>query len=816
MSTKKYIVVINIILAFIVLFSTITYAYDDTTHINNSYIEVEDSAENNNTTNESSNNSINIINSEGNTKEENIINNVLIENTSNKVNTITNNSVNNVINNTSNSTANSSINNVVSGANSNKKNNATNNAVNNITNNTADIVTVTADTKKEINNTVNNTANNTVNNAVQQQNTTTKTPQVLYSTHVENIGWQAEKSNGQLAGTEGKSLRLEAIKIKLKDADGKIQYQTHIQNIGWQAEKSNGQLSGTEGKSLRLEAIKIKLSGKIAENYSVVYRVHVQNYGWLGWAKDGELAGTEGYSLRCEAIEIKIVSKSDKLTSDKTPAFHRSLPSITYRCHIQNIGWQAYSNNYSSIDTTGRGLRLEALQMSIGNTSFKGSIEYSTHIQNIGWQSYRKDGAISGTQGKSLRVEAIKIRLTGELEKNYDIYYRAHCQNVGWLDWTKNGEVAGTTGYSYRLEAIQIKLVEKNKARPGSMIKSYMANIKGMVCLDSPLQTHIAGSSSKLSIVGWALANSSNTAIKIYIDGSEVGNIERIKRDDVIQANPSFAKNNPKPGFVTEIDFTKLSNKQHQLRVVLYDTQQKCVISDIIRNFVKYKDIRLGIDVSRHNSYVYQNGQKIHQRIDWSKVKDQIDFAIVRCGYGQNQDDNGGYSQDDDEFYYNMNECRKYKIPVEVYLYSYADSTKKASSEADHVLRLCKNYKDIVHMIWYDVEDDYLFNQVKRGKISQAGVGSIVDTFANKLKSNGYKVGLYSYKSALQSYFSKETIDKYDIWLAHYVSGVNQQNVLKNMSSYPGTYVMWQYTSSGTITGISTSTDLNIRFVDFY
>ena len=51
MSTKKYIVIINIILAFIVLFSTITYAYDDTTHINNSYIEVEDSAENNNTTN---------------------------------------------------------------------------------------------------------------------------------------------------------------------------------------------------------------------------------------------------------------------------------------------------------------------------------------------------------------------------------------------------------------------------------------------------------------------------------------------------------------------------------------------------------------------------------------------------------------------------------------------------------------------------------------------------------------------------------------------------------------------------------------------
>ena len=74
MSTKRYIVVINIILAFSILFSTITYAYDDNTTNanNNSYIEVEDS--NNEiitTTNDTNNNSINNTNSESNTKEEN-------------------------------------------------------------------------------------------------------------------------------------------------------------------------------------------------------------------------------------------------------------------------------------------------------------------------------------------------------------------------------------------------------------------------------------------------------------------------------------------------------------------------------------------------------------------------------------------------------------------------------------------------------------------------------------------------------------------------------------------------------------------------
>ena len=119
-------------------------------------------------------------------------------------------------------------------------------------------------------------------------------------------------------------------------------------------------------------------------------------------------------------------------------------------------------------------------------------------------------------------------------------------------------------------------------------------------------------------------------------------------------------------------------------------------------------------------------------------------------------------------------------------------------------------------MIWYDVEDDYLFNKVRSGAVSKSTVGAIVDTFANKLKQNGYNVGLYSYKVALQNYFSSETINKYDIWLAQYVKGVNQQNVLNNMSSYPGTYVMWQYTNNGTISGITTAVDMNLRFVDFY
>ena len=48
--------------------------------------------------------------------------------------------------------------------------------------------------------------------------------------------------------------------------------------------RKNGELSGTSGKKLRLEAIKINLSGDVSRYYDVYYRVHIQDKGWLNWA----------------------------------------------------------------------------------------------------------------------------------------------------------------------------------------------------------------------------------------------------------------------------------------------------------------------------------------------------------------------------------------------------------------------------------------------------------------------------------------------------------------------------------------------------
>lgn len=140
---------------------------------------------------------------------------------------------------------------------------------------------------------------------------------VKYKAHCADIGWQnGWKSDGEIAGTVGKSKRLECLKISLSgvSSSDKISVQTHLANIGWSkwasASNSKQLTSGTTGQSRAIEAIKIKLSGRIAEQYDIFYRVHVENLGWLSWVKNGQVAGTTGRALRTEAIQIKLEPKT--------------------------------------------------------------------------------------------------------------------------------------------------------------------------------------------------------------------------------------------------------------------------------------------------------------------------------------------------------------------------------------------------------------------------------------------------------------------------------------------------------------------------
>lgn len=322
---------------------------------------------------------------------------------------------------------------------------------------------------------------NSAGSATQRIDITISEISVNYSTHVQSYGWnQGYVGEGKTSGTTGEAKRLEAIKIVLtgeNPSKSGIRYSTHVQGIGWQDFVSNDALSGTYGQSRRLEAIKIELTGEIEKDFDVYYRVHSQTFGWMGWAKNGEAAGTAGYAYRLEAIEIQLVKKGAAAPGPTSNAFREkeSVPTVSYRTHVQTFGWQNFVQNGVMSGTVGQAKRLEGIEINLsGLSGVAGNVEYRTHIQTYGWEApWKRNGEMSGTSGEAKRLEAIQIRLTGQLAEEYDIYYRVHAQTFGWMGWAKNGEQAGTAGYAYRLEGIQIVLVEKGGTAPGATTNAF-------------------------------------------------------------------------------------------------------------------------------------------------------------------------------------------------------------------------------------------------------------------------------------------------------------------------------------------------------
>lgn len=190
--------------------------------------------------------------------------------------------------------------------------------------------------------------------------------------------------------------------------------------------------------------------------------------------------------------------------------------------------------------------------------------------------------------------------------------------------------------------------------------------------------------------------------------------------------------------------------------------------------------VKKGIDVSHHQG-----------KIDWEKVKASgIDFAVIRCGFGMDEE-----KQDDIFWQTNVSECERLNIPYGVYLYSYADTTAKARSEADHVIRLIQG-RNLTYPIYYDLEDKTLQN------LSSAKLGQITEAFMGRLKETGYSnVGVYSSKNWWSEKLTSSVFNKYPKWVAQYNS----------ICTYTGNYQMWQCTQTGKVNGINGYVDLNFQ-----
>ena len=191
-----------------------------------------------------------------------------------------------------------------------------------------------------------------------------------------------------------------------------------------------------------------------------------------------------------------------------------------------------------------------------------------------------------------------------------------------------------------------------------------------------------------------------------------------------------------------------------------------------------------GIDISKHNG-----------NIDFDQLKGSVDFVIVRTSFG--------FFNEDSKYKEYIAGLERVGIPYGLYHYSYARNLEEAKKEADGFLNLAKNYHPTYPLI-LDMEDADHW-KANNGNPSNEMYIQICEYFCNRVEEAGYYSMIYANKDWFENKLNDSRLDRFDKWLAQWGSN----------PTYNKPFGIWQYTSSGTVPGISGRVDMNIAYKDY-
>ena len=193
-----------------------------------------------------------------------------------------------------------------------------------------------------------------------------------------------------------------------------------------------------------------------------------------------------------------------------------------------------------------------------------------------------------------------------------------------------------------------------------------------------------------------------------------------------------------------------------------------------------------GIDVS-----VWQGN------INWEKAKSEIDFAIIRLGYGQDTLDK--YAER------NIAELTRLGIPYGVYWFSYAYTVDMAKNEAKNAVKLLQKLNGkLSYPFYFDWEGASRDHAEKKGvSVSNDLLRKMATAFCEEIENAGYYAGIYANPDYIKNHYGKDIFNRFDLWLAHVAK-----------KAYCDAHI-WQYSFKGKVAGISGDVDMNRCYVDF-
>ena len=196
---------------------------------------------------------------------------------------------------------------------------------------------------------------------------------------------------------------------------------------------------------------------------------------------------------------------------------------------------------------------------------------------------------------------------------------------------------------------------------------------------------------------------------------------------------------------------------------------------------------RRGIDVSWWQGY-----------INWHQVKASgIEFAIIKAGGS----DAGLYT--DPFFEYNYEQAKQAGVGLGAYYFVGPKCLTAADGEADaqRFLRLLKGKK-----FEYPA---YLDWEAPPAGMREESTGAAI-AFCKAVEDEGYYTGIYaSDLSGFRERLNMRKLEAFDIWVASYGSAPTY------IKSFRSTYGMWQYSSTGSVPGITGNADLDIAYYNF-
>ena len=201
--------------------------------------------------------------------------------------------------------------------------------------------------------------------------------------------------------------------------------------------------------------------------------------------------------------------------------------------------------------------------------------------------------------------------------------------------------------------------------------------------------------------------------------------------------------------------------------------------------FLSCAGTEMGIDVSDHQGW-----------IDWYQVADSgVSFAFVRIGYR-------GYSEGglfaDEYAHYNLTTARDAGLQVGAYFYSQALNEAEAAEEAAWCIDFLKAYEIDLPVVF---DWDYVSEEARTGAMDGQTLTGCARVFCEAMEKAGYDAMVYFNPHLATDYYDLLQLQKYPFWLAMYTS----------VMDYPHRVDYWQYTDQGSLPGIGTTVDINLK-----